>query len=148
MLDRLVGRSRKVEGSFHRFLKQAAFDELQEEGYDLYVEPAEPPLERIAWSLYRPDLLGLASGKTILSLVLVECETNPDTTRMMGKTSKIRRSFTVQRRLGERHLLRLLLVIPPGTLHRVSNRRVRRLWEIWIVDGTGGVTYKIPQLES
>ena len=105
-------------------------------------------MERIVWSLYRPDLLGLTCDENMLSLVLVECETNPDTRRMMGKTLKIRRSFAVQRRLDERHLFRLLLVIPPGTLHRVSNRRVRRLWEIWIVDETGGVTYKIPQLES
>jgi len=137
-----------VEGSFHQLLKQTAFNELEKEGYELYVEPSEPPLERIVWSLYRPDILGLTCDQATLSLVLVECETNPDTRRMMGKTLKIRRSFAVQRRLDERHLLRLLLIIPPGTLHRVSNRRVRRLWEIWIVDETGGVTYKIPQLES
>jgi len=137
-----------VEGRFHQLLKEVALSELGKEGFELYVEPLEPPLERLDWCFYRPDILGLMCSRTRLSLVLVECETNPTTRRMKGKISRIRRSFGFQKRLNENHLLRLLLVIPPGVLHRVVNSKIRRLWEIWIISETGKIIHKIPQLEN
>ena len=148
MPQRFMERSGKVEGSSHQLLKDVALDELGREGYDLYVEPSESPLERLVWRFYRPDILGLIRGRTLLSLVLVECETNPGLRRMMAKMAKIRRSLGLQKRLNENHLLRLLLVIPPGALHRVASSSIRRLWEIWIVNETGNILHKIPQLES
>jgi hypothetical protein len=148
MAQQLVGRSTHVESSFHQLLKEVASDELEKEGYDLYVEPSEPPEERLAWRFYRPDILGLMHSQTMLSLVFVECETNPRMRRISGKISKIRRSFVAQKRLNEDHLLRLLLVIPPGVLHRVVNSKIRRTCEIWIVNKSGNIIHKIPKSES
>ena len=142
-----MGRTTYVESKLHEVLKEAAFTELKKEGYYLYVEPSGPPSWRLNWSLYRPDIVGTLSNEAELSFVLVECETNPRIRRIKGKTSKIKRSLTFQKRLNERCILRFLLVIPAGTLHRVNNPDVRTLWEIWIVNYKGEVIYKIPRKE-
>ena len=119
-------RRTQVETRLHESLKEAAFHELAKEGYDLYVEPLEPPLERLTWSFYRPDILGVICDEKELRLVVVECETNPQIRRIKRKISKIKHSFSFQKRLNEEHLFRLLLVIPYGMLHKVHNPGIHK----------------------
>ena len=136
-----------MEGSLHQLLKEVAVGELEREGYDLFLEPLESPLERLVWRFYRPDILGLMCNETMSSLILVECETNPRMRRMIEKISKLRQSFAFQKRLNEEHLLRLLLVIPPGVLHRVARPKIRGFWEIWVVSRTGSIIHRIPRFQ-
>lgn len=136
-----------MESRLHEVLKEAAVTELEKEGYYVHVEPSEPPSWRLSWSLYRPDVFGVLSREAESKFVLVECETDPRTRHMSGKISKIKRSLTIQKRLNERHILLLLLVIPCRTLRRVNSAEIRRLWDIWIVNYRGRIVQKIPRKE-
>jgi len=137
-----------VESDLHGLFKEVIYNELEKEGYIIYVEPSESPLERLRWSYYRPDILGVICKETEFRLVLAECETNPKIRRIKGKASKIRRWLNFQKKLNEKHLLRFLLVIPPGMLHKVNCFEIRRLWEIWIVNHRGKIIHKIPNHEA
>ena len=137
-----------MESVLHERFKSVIYNELEKEGYDIYIEPYESPFDRLRWSYYRPDILGVICKDTEFRLVLVECETNPKIKRIKGKMSKIRRWLTFQKRLNEKHVLRLLLIIPPMMLRKVNYFEIRRLWEIWIVNKRGKIIYKIPQLEN
>jgi hypothetical protein len=64
---------------------------------------------------------------------LVECETRPSGRRLASKNF---RSVDVQTRLDSELSLRMILVVPRGTLARLDSS-VRRLWETWIYDGGG-----------
>ena len=121
---------------------------LSGEGYEIYIEPDITPLDRLHWSRYRPDLLGVARDQTHFFIVLVECETRPSYRNVKRKSSKIRRRLTFQRRLDESHNIRLLLVIPPGNLRRISRGYIRELWEIWIINKNGTIIHKIPKIMS
>jgi len=136
-----------VETGLHELLKEVVFTELEREGYHLYVEPAEPPSWRLHWSQYRPDIFGVFSNEVESLFVLVECETNPGIRRIRGKISKIRCSLNIQKRLNERHVLRLLLVIPSGMLRRVNCPELRKFWDIWIINPRGEIIHKIPRKE-
>lgn len=132
-----------MESRLHELFKRAVFTELEREGYDLYVEPLEPPLSRLNWSQYRPDVFGVLYDEAESRFVLVECETDPRIKRIKGKLSKIR-SLNIQKILNEKRVVfRLLLVIPLGMLHRVNCLEIRRFWEIWIVNYRGEIIYKI-----
>lgn len=133
-----------MEGWFHNLLKQTVSKELKREGYTLYVEPIEPPLERLWWDAYQPDLLGIVSGENHFKLVFVECETNPRRRRILEKTTKIRQTLTLQTKLNERHLIRSILAIPTTTLNRINYPKIRRFWEIWIITHSGEIMHKIP----
>ena len=133
-----------MESRLHGILKKAVFGELEKEGYRLYLEPLEPPLERLNWSQYRPDIFGVLSDEVESKFVLVECETNPRSQRIKSKLSKIRNSLTIQKRIIEsRIILRLLLAIPSGMLHRVNYYGIRKFWEIWILNRRGEIIHKI-----
>jgi hypothetical protein len=134
-----------MESELHGLLKQAARCELEKEGYDLYLEPSESPVNVLSWTHYRPDVLGLTCQETEFELAIIECETNPTVRRLIEKRLKIRRQICFQKRLDQKNLFRLLLVIPPGTLRKVNTCSVRKLWEIWIVDNKGNIAYKIPK---
>ena len=134
----------ELESRLHELFKKAVFTELEREGYDLYVEPPEPPLSRLSWSQYRPDVFGILSNEAESKFAIVECETDPRIKRIIEKLSKIKRSLTIQKILSERSvLLRLLLVIPSGMLHRVNCSDIRRFWEIWIANYRGEIIHKI-----
>jgi hypothetical protein len=133
-----------LEGKLHWVLKETVARELKADGYRVYVEPPESPDERLAWSLYRPDVLGIASADDESRFVVVECETAPSASRVRGKTLKIR-SLTLQKRLNEKHVFRFILIILPGLLTRALYPDTRRLWEIWIVNPAGEVCHRIPQ---
>lgn len=132
-----------MEGNLHRLLKQAVRVELKREGFSIYIEPMRSPNRRLFWDSYRPDILGIVSTKTLFKLALVECETHPNTTRIVNKTSKIRRTLFLQKRLFEQYVFLPLLVIPPLTLNRINHYLIRKFWEIWIVNQLGEVIHKI-----
>ena len=134
-----------MESELHGLLKEAICYELKKEGYDLYVEPSESPLEMLSWNYFRPDILGLICQETELGLIIVECETNPSVKRMNEKRLKIERWFHLQKRLNEKHLFRFLLAVPPGMLRKVNTSTIRRLWEIWIVNDKGKIIHKVPK---
>lgn len=133
-----------MESDLHGLFKEVVYDELEKEGYIIYVEPSKPPLARLRWRYYRPDILGVTWKDTELRLVLVECETNPNSRRIKGKLSKIKQWVNFQKRLNEKHHLRLLLTIPPRMLHKINCFGIRRFWEIWIVNYGGDIIHKIP----
>ncbi len=133
-----------MEGKKHELLKLTAVRELKADGYRVYVEPPESPDERLAWGLYRPDILGIVSARDESRYAVVECETAPSTKRVRGKTSKIH-SLTLQKRLNEKHDFRFILIILPGLLNRTLYPDMRRLWEIWIVNTAGELCHKIPR---
>lgn len=83
-----------MEGKLHGLLKKTAVRELGIEGYRVYVEPPESPIERLNWSLYRPDVLGVISSESESIFAFVECETSPSASRLRNKTSKINRGLT------------------------------------------------------
>lgn len=131
-----------MESSFHRLMKGTVSRELVAEGYHLHLEPLNPPLERLTWSCYRPDVLGLKDGESKLRVALAECETNPGISRMEGKNAKVRR-IVLQPFLDESHELRLILAIPCGMFSRVNHAQIRRLWEIWMINQRGRIIYKV-----
>ncbi|MCW3997848.1 MAG: hypothetical protein NWF10_04690 [Candidatus Bathyarchaeota archaeon] len=132
-----------MEGQLHKFLKQSVALELQRKNYKLYNEPPESPFSRLWWHSYRPDILGLLSNKSVLQVILVECETKPNQKRVLEKTSQIRSVLSLQKQLYEHHTILPLLVIPPLTLHKVNCLAIRQFWEIWIVNPSGVILHKI-----
>ena len=137
-----------LESNLHYLFKEVMCQSLSEEGYEIYIEPDISPLDRLCWSRYRPDLLGVTYNQTHFFIVLVECETRPSYSNIKRKSSKIRKWFTFQKRLDENHNIRLLLVIPPGNLRRINKGYIRELWEIWIINKKGTIIHKIPKIIS
>jgi len=133
-----------MEGRLHKLFKVVVKKKLLEENYTVYVEPSKSPLERLWWRSYRPDVLGIISDKSTFKLVLAECETAPNSKRILAKTSKIRQTLTLQKQLNERHIIRPLLIIPPMKFDRINCTAIRRFWEIWIINQRGKITHKIP----
>ena len=132
-----------MEGKLHKLLKLATRKELTCQNYTLYHEPAESPLDRLFWHSYRPDILGVQKMGSILKIVLVECETKPNQKRVLRKTAQIKRVFSLQKQLNEKHAVLPLLVIPFRNLHKVNCLEIRRFWEIWIVKYIGEIMHKI-----
>jgi hypothetical protein len=102
-----------MEGRLHKLFKGVVQKELLEKDYAVYVEPSEPPLERLWWRSYRPDVLGIIADKSTFQLALAECETAPNRTRILAKTSQSRQTLALQKQLNERHVARSLLILPP-----------------------------------
>jgi len=137
-----------MESSFHELLKDAVLDELKKEGYELYVEPSDPPMSRVEWNFYRPDIFGIICNETTFDLLFAECETNPNIERINGKISKIKRWLTFQKRLNESHDFNLVLAIPTGMLRRVNCRLIRKIWDVWIVSCKGKIVHKMPKIRD
>jgi hypothetical protein len=135
-----------VETRLHNLLKGVVLNELEREGYDLYIEPPKPPTPRLKWNSYRPDILGILSSKTEFRLILVECEVNPRKRSVKLKELKIRSFLTLQKKLNEVCNTRLLLVIPSGKLRAINASAIRKLWNIWIISIDGRVAHKIPKI--
>jgi hypothetical protein len=127
-------------------MKHVAIYELSKDGYRLFVEPNEPPLQRLDWADYRPDVVGIDETQDVVRIALVECETRPRIARIQEKLAKIA-SLTLQTRLNEAHRFRPILVIPPRTLHRILYPGLRRFWELWIVNRRGRYVEKIPVVQ-
>ena len=134
-----------MEGRLHKLFKGVVKKELLEENYVVYLEPSEPPLERLRWKSYRPDVLGIISDTSTFNLALAECETSPNSKRILTKTSKIKQTLALQKQLNESHIIRPLLIIPPMKLDKINCPAIRRFWEIWIINPRGKITHKIPR---
>jgi hypothetical protein len=137
-----------LEGNFHKSLKEWVANELQKQKYSIYYEPSESPLERLCWDYYRPDILALKSFSLNLEVVLVECETKPNLKRLLKKTAKIQHYLTLQKMLDEKVSLTPLLVIPPFNLNKIISCKVRKFWEIWIINNTGKILDKISRVKK
>lgn len=121
------------ESVLHRDMKRRASRELQGEGYSVFFEPPYSPSRFLSWVAYRPDLFGMRTGAGLQEYALVECETHPSSRRLASKNF---RSVQVQTRLNLCLSLRLILVVPRGTLARVDPE-VRLSWETWVYEGEG-----------
>ena len=132
------------ESNLHIFLKKRAIDYLSQEGYFTYLEPAWSPVSYVQWQNYRPDILGVKIHPTCSEYAFVECETRPRLERISKKKTA---SITLQSKLTGPTHLRLILAVPTGTL-RALNMRVRRRWEIWIIDQISGAINKIDRVNK
>jgi len=138
-------RGWRVEGRLHKLFKGVVKHELLRQDYTVYMEPRAPPVKRLEWGPYRPDVLGIASDHAVFKVALAECETAPSRSRVRAKTATIRQTLTLQKQLYERHVIRPLLIIPPRKLDRINSSAIRRFWEIWIVSRRGTLAHKIPR---
>ncbi len=122
-----------AESDLHRRMKERVSRQLAEEGYSLFLEPPYAPSRFLTWDSYRPDILGIRASAGMQEYAFVECETHPSTRRLDSKNF---RSVEVQTRLNSELSLRLIVVVPRGTL-RGLDPSVRRAWETWLYEGHG-----------
>jgi hypothetical protein len=125
--------------------------ELECERYAVVEEPLFPPGGKVAWTSYRPDLLGYRSEGGTEELVLVECETRPSMKRFRSKNHS---SVWFQPYLFRRGSVRRILAVPQGKLGLVD-MKLRDKWEIWVLGATdtlervrtssGGVSTGLPR---
>jgi hypothetical protein len=123
-------------------MKVSVSDKLAAEGYNMHLEPTYPPLERLTWIYFRPDVFGIIEKESNLRIVFAECETNPSISKIKNKTFQIKQ-IVLQKFLGEIYELRLILAIPYGMFSKVNYSRIRRLWEIWMINKRGRIVYKV-----
>ncbi len=133
-----------VESNLHLYLKKRAIDYLSQDGYSTYLEPAWSPVPYVQWQNYRPDILGVKIYPSFSEYAFVECETRPRLERISRKKTD---SIVLQSKLTGPTHLRLILAVPTGTL-RALNMRVRRHWEIWIIDYLSGAISKIDRVNN
>ena len=130
-----------AESQVHRSMKAVIRQELEHQRYAVVEEPLSPPGEKVAWTSYRPDLLGYRSENGTEELVLVECETHPNMKRLREKNSL---SVSFQPYLFRRGSVRRILAVPQGKLDSVD-LRIRDMWEVWVV-GTVSTIDRYPIL--
>lgn len=118
-----------MESELHRTMKRIVRSELELDLYCVVEEPLYPPTQRISWSSYRPDLLGIRAGPLTEEIAIVECETHPSTTRLESKNYS---SLWFEPSILRDGSIRRILAIPRGTLH-VLDSGLRRKWEIWVL---------------
>lgn len=123
-----------MESALHRSMKERASRELEREGYSVFFEPPSSPSRFMSWGAYRPDVFGVRTGAETQDYALVECETRPSGRRLGSKDF---RSVRLQAQLNREPALRMILVIPRGTLGRLEPS-LRLTWETWVF-GEGGV---------
>jgi len=128
-----------AESALHLRMKESVSRELAEEGYSVFFEPPQAPSRFLSWASYRPDLLGIRASAGRQEYALVECETRPSGRRLASKNFK---SVDVQTRLNSDLSLRMILVVPRGTLARLDSS-VRRSWETWIYNS--GCFQRLPR---
>ena len=114
-------------------MKESVSRELERGGIRRLFEPPYAPSRFLSWASYRPDLFGIRASAGRQEYAFVECETRPSGRRLASKNF---RSVDVQTRLNSDLSLRLILVVPRGTLARVDSS-VRRSWEMWIYEDGG-----------
>jgi hypothetical protein len=119
---------------------------LQKQNYVIHFEPWESPLDLLWWQSYKPDILAIKQTNINQRIILVECETRPNQTRVLSKTRQIQKNLAVQRKLFENTVIVPLLVIPPNNLKKVLFTSIRKFWEIWIISYEGQIEHKIPRI--
>jgi len=118
-----------AESQVHRSMKAVIRQELESQRYAVVEEPLSPPGGKIAWTSYRPDLLGYRLENEMEELVLVECETHPNMKRLREKNAS---SVSLQPYLFRHGSVRRILAVPQGKLGSVD-LRIRDSWEVWVV---------------
>ncbi|MBI2185459.1 MAG: hypothetical protein HYU39_10950 [Thaumarchaeota archaeon] len=131
------------ESPIHKAPKETVARDLNNEGYRVFFEPLYSPLENIDWRRYHPDLLAVRKRPEGEDIVVVECETKPNIRRLESKNLA---SLRIQSKLFHQAHLRRILVIPAGRLGSLD-LKVRREWEIWIVEKYGK-PMKIPVIHA
>jgi hypothetical protein len=116
--------------------------ELIHEGYRLFPECDDSPVDIVNWSRYRPDLFGYRKETDGTSFVFVECETHPNLKRLESKNYN---SAGIQQNLFNADRLRRILAVPRGRLGSLD-LKARRKWEIWVVGSQSPL--RIPQLRT
>jgi len=124
-----------AESGTHRSMKAIVRQALERERYYVVEEPLAPPAEKVAWTSYRPDLMGYRSENGTEELVLVECETHPNMKRLREKNTS---SVSFQPYLFRRGSVRRILAVPQGKLRSVD-LRIRDSWEVWVVGPTSAI---------
>jgi hypothetical protein len=134
-----------TEGKLHKLHKQSVAEELEKQSYGIHYEPWESPLNLLWWQAYKPDLLAIKQTNSNRKIILVECETKPNRTRVLAKTTQIKKNLAIQKQLFENTMVLPLLVIPPNNLHKMLFSIIRKFWEIWIISQEGQIKHKIPR---
>jgi hypothetical protein len=114
-------------------MKSMVRSELEFDRYRVLEEPTFPPLRRMSWTAYRPDLLGFRSDIRTEEIAVVECETHPSMTRFLSKNYS---SLWFEPSIFHEGSIRRILAVPRGKL-RTLDLRLRRQWEIWVLGSTG-----------
>lgn len=122
-------------------MKDIIREELERDNYQVVEEPLFPPARWIAWSTYRPDLLGYRSDSLTQELAIVECETHPSMNRFKSKNFS---SLSFQPSIFTEGSIRRILAVPQGKLHAVD-LSLRHRWEIWVL-GRKGPVEKVARL--
>ena len=65
--------------------------------------------------------------------------------RLLEKTNKIKKYFSLQKKLHENANILPLIVIPSFNLNKIISKKVRQLWDIWIINNSGIILHKIPR---
>jgi len=110
-------------------MKRMVRSELESEGYLIVEEPIWPPIRRISWFAYRPDLVGIRRDSRAEEIVVVECETRPSMRRFRSKNFS---SLSFQASVLHEGSIRRILAVPRGRLHSVD-LRLRDRWEVWLL---------------
>ncbi len=120
-----------AESELHRFLKKAAAETLEEEGFRIYFEPLWPPVGLLEWEKYRPDIFGVRSKRGADVYAFVECETNPNPKRILAKNIE---SVMIQTKLLRKTKSRKILAIPAAKANTLDSS-VKKYWEVWKIKG-------------
>ena len=136
-----------MEGKLRKSLKQSVTQELLNQYYEVYHETPESPLKRLYWHSYSPDILGIYSNNSKLIIVIAECETKPSFEKTLRKTNQIRYGFSLQKQLNEYHFIFPLLVIPAINFNKINFLEIRKFWQIWIINNSGKILYKLPNIK-
>ena len=129
-----------MESLVHKTMKEVVRAELEREHYSVVEEPLFIPGEKLAWSSYRPDLLGYKRDNGSEEVVLVECETHPSMRRFGLKNHS---SVWLQPSLPMNGSVRRILAVRRGWL-RAVDMELRSQWEIWVL-GEAGPLVRIPR---
>ncbi|MDA4113918.1 MAG: hypothetical protein OK474_07715 [Thaumarchaeota archaeon] len=122
-----------AESDLHRSMKSMVRSELELDSYRVLEEPPYPPLRRMSWTAYRPDLLGFRSDMRTEEIAIVECETHPSMTRFLSKNYS---SLWFEPSIFHEGSIRRILAVPRGKLHAVD-MKLRKQWEIWVLGSKG-----------
>ncbi len=136
-------RAAFVESAVHKAMKEVIRGELERERYSVVEEPLFIPGEKVAWSSYRPDLMGYRREDGSEEIVLVECETRPSMRRFGLKNHS---SVWLQPGLPMNGSVRRILAVRRGWL-RAVDMGLRSQWEIWVL-GDAGPIIQIPRVGS
>lgn len=116
-------------------MKRIVREQLEADDYRVVEEPLVPPTGRLYWERYRPDLLGYRCGENQEQVVIAECETHPNTRKLLSKNYM---SFWFEPSVLREGSVRRILAVPRGGLSPLD-MRLRHQWEIWVLGTTAPV---------